>query len=385
VRSTVVMLAALAGGGLSLAATQRVAELRDRDPFAGGRTVRFLSSAALAAGTVVFLGCWVFAGPLATWLSGGPELEPALRVGALLLIVTPLGGVLSGALAGLEAFRAVARLTLLEAVCGLVLIPTGAWLAGVSGAVGGSVVAALAALPLKQSAVGRRLSGAGIAVAWRPTSAEWSALRQVALPALLLGFSAQPFEWLVRVMLAHRPDGLAQLGLFAAAFSWGNAVLFLPSQVSGPALPIIAHTAAAGDRAGLGSLLRSLLLTITGVAAVVALPLVLLARPIMAAYGRGFSDGAPVLVVILVAYCIASFSGLFRSILTATGRMWWQLLHSVIWGGTLLVASRVFSADGAWGLALSYLVAFGVVVVTQGMSVREVWGRAGRLEGSAQA
>jgi O-antigen/teichoic acid export membrane protein len=385
VRSTVVMLAALAGSGLSLAATQHVADLRRRDPAGAGRMIGLLSKAALALGLLASLTCWILARPLAGWLSPEPGLEPALRASAFLLLAYALGGVLSGALTGLEAFGASARLLLLEGALAVLLIPAGAWVAGVTGAVVGHVAAVFTALPFKQRALHGRLHAVGVVVARRHAAREWLALSRVALPAMLLGVSAQPFEWLARVTLAHRPGGLAQLGVFAAAFSWGNAVLFLPSQVSGPALPIIAHTAAAGDRSGLGALLRSLVLTIGGLAVAVALPLMLLARPIMAAYGPGFSGGTPALRVVLVAYCIASFSGLFRSILAGTGRMWWQLLHSLIWGGTLTVAFGALSTEGAWGLALSYLVAYGVVVVTQGLSVRAAVGtRARHAEESAR-
>jgi O-antigen/teichoic acid export membrane protein len=386
VRSTMVMLAALAGSGLSLATTQQVAELRGRDPAGAGRMIGLLSKAALALGAIASLTCWVLARPLAGWISAEPGLDSALRAGAFLLLAYALGGVLSGALTGLEAFGATARLLLLESGLALLLIPAGAWAAGVTGAVVGHVVAVFAALPFKHRALHRRLKATGVVVVRRHVAREWLALSRVALPAMLLGVSAQPFEWLARVTLAHRPGGLAELGVFAAAFSWGNAVLFLPSQVSGPALPILAHTAASGDRAGLLALLRSLGLAIGGLAAAVALPLALLARPIMAAYGPGFAGGWAVLRVVLVAYCIASFSGLFRSILAGTGRMWWQFLHSLIWAGTLTVAFVALSTEGAWGLALSYLVAYGVVVVTQGLSVRAAVSlRARRVEESARA
>jgi O-antigen/teichoic acid export membrane protein len=380
VRSTVLMLGALAGSGLGLAATTHVAELRENDPSRAGRMVGLLTNAALVLGTPAFFGCWVFARPLAAWLSPEPGLEPALRAGAVLLLVGAFSGVLSGALIGLEAFRSGARLLVLEGVLGLFLIPAGAWVAGVTGAVMGSVLAALVALPFKQATLARHLRSAGIVVVRWHAAGEWRGLTRLALPATLLGFCVQPFEWWARVELARPSGGLGELGLFAAAFSWGNAVIFLPAQVTGPALPILTHTAAAGDRAALGRLLRSLALVTAALSAGVALPLMLLARPIMSAYGAGFAAGAPVLLVVLAAYCVAPFSGLFRSILASTGRMWWQLAHSVIWGVALLAAFGVLSTRGALGLALSYLVAYGVVVVTQGTSV---WGALRRVGAAA--
>jgi O-antigen/teichoic acid export membrane protein len=375
VRSTVLTLGALAGSGLGLAATKHVAELRDLDPARAGRMVGLLSNAALVLGAIAALACWVFARPLAAWLSAEPGLAPALRAGALLLLVHAFGGVLTGALSGLEAFRAAARLLLLEGVLGLLLVPSGAWVAGVSGAVMGTVAAALVALPFKHGALRRRLAARRIVVVRRHAVGEWLGLGRFTVPAVLLGFSVQPFEWWVRVSLAHSPGGLAELGLFAAAFSWGTAVLFLPAQITGPALPILTHTLAAGNRTGLLRLLRSIALVTSGLSVAVAVPLMLLARPIMAAYGPGFAAGSTVLTLVLVAYCVAPFSGLFRSILASTGRMWWQLGHSVIWGVGLLVAFGGLGAQGALGLAWSYLVAYAVVVVLQGVSVRVALGR----------
>jgi O-antigen/teichoic acid export membrane protein len=369
VRSTVLLLGALAGAGLGLAAAKHVAELRDRDPAGAGRMVGLLSNVAVALGATAAVACWVLAGPLAAWLSDAPGLEAALRAGTLLILVHALGGVLVGALNGLEAFRATARLLLLEGALGLVLIPAGAVVAEVRGAVAGQVAAALLTLPFKHAALGRRLAAAGIVVVRRHRVPEWLGLWRFALPAFLLGFSLQPFEWWARVSLARPPGGLAELGVFAAAFSWGQAVLFLPTHVARPALPILTHTFSSGDRRGLLHLLRSVALATAGLSVAVALPLMLLARPIMGAYGPGFARGSTVFVVVLAAYCLAPFSGLFRSILAAAGRMWWQLAHSVIWGVTLLVAFGALSAKGALGLASSYLVAYAVVVLTQGISV----------------
>jgi O-antigen/teichoic acid export membrane protein len=368
VRSTVLMFGAVAGAGLSMAATKYVAEFRDLDPLRAGRLIGLLSNAALAASSLACLACWVFAQNLAVWLFADPGLAVALRAGSMLLIANALAGVQLGALAGLEAFRAYARLIALESVLGLFFVPMGAWSFGVTGAVSSSVLAAFLVLPIKQASLNQHCRAAGIAVVRRHQWGEWLTLWDFALPSMLLSLSLQPFEWLARVMLTRQPQGFVQLGLFAAAFSWGNVVALLPSQVTGPSLPILSNLFAAGHREAFLTLLRRVAIVIVGLSACVAVPMTLFPRPIMAAYGPGFVSGWPVLLVVLAAYSIAPLSGLFRSILASTGRMWWQLGHSVIWGGTLLAAFSLLAERGALGLAFSYLAAFAVVVCTQGLS-----------------
>jgi O-antigen/teichoic acid export membrane protein len=368
VRSTVMTFGVLAGTGLGLATTKFVAEFRNVDPARAGRLIGLLLNVAFGLSGAATLVCIALSSPIAARMMNAAWLAGPLRVGALLLFLGTVSGVQMGALSGLEDFRAVALLSVGDAVATLSSTVLGAWLFGLPGAVAGSVLAAALTFPLKQVIIRRRCRDAGITISHRNVSEELPSLWSFVLPAILLGVSAQPFEWMARVILARRPNGFAELGLFTAAYGWGQVVLLVPSQVTAPSMPILANMYGRRDRKGFLRLLKFVAAITAGCGFLVALPLMFLSKWIMRAYGATFANGWRVLAVVAVAYSVASLSSLFRATLVATGQMWWQNAHAAIWGATLVGAFFLLSAHGAVGLALSYLAAFCVVVVTQGIS-----------------
>jgi O-antigen/teichoic acid export membrane protein len=368
VRSTVMTFGVLAGTGLGLATTKFVAEFRSVDPARAGRLIGLLLNVAFVLSGAATLACVALSSPIAARMMNAAWLAGPLRVGALLLFLGTVSGVQLGVLSGLEDFRAVALLSCGDAILTLSSTVLGAWLFGLTGAVAGAVLAAALAFPLKQIIVRRRCAAARIRISHRNVSEELPALWSFVLPAILLGVSAQPFEWMARVVLARRPNGFAELGLFTAAYAWGQVVLLVPSQVTAPSMPILANMYGRRDRNGFLRLLKFVAVITAGCGFAVALPLIAVSKWIMRAYGATFANGWRVLAIVAISYSVASLSSLFRATLVATGQMWWQNAHAAIWGATLAGSFFLLSSHGAIGLAFSYLIAFCVVVVTQGIS-----------------
>jgi O-antigen/teichoic acid export membrane protein len=108
IRSTVGMFGIFGGLGLGLTATKYVAELRERDPERAGRILGLSMRVALFSGT--FLGILLFVS--APWLAANtldaPHLAGALRIGAVLILLSAVNGAQTGALSGFEAFKTIA-------------------------------------------------------------------------------------------------------------------------------------------------------------------------------------------------------------------------------------------------------------------------------------
>ena len=363
VRSTIVMFGVLAGSGLALATTKVVAEYRSTDPARAGRTITLLSNAALMASVLTATLCLLVAPWLATVAMRAPELTTALRLASMLLAVSGTAAVQNGVLIGLEAFRPFSALMLVEGALTLIGVATGATLQGLDGAILGSVVPAAVMLPLRQRSVRARCVTAGIPVAQGGGLTEVHVLWSAAVPAILIGVIGQPFEWLGRLLLARGPDGYAAVGVFTAAYAWAQVVSFAAGQISGPAIPVLANIFAGRDHSGFRRVLRFMGLASLAVTILVVVPIIVLAEPIMRIYGHGFSGGGPVLIAIAAAYGVASLAWLFRSVLVATGRLWTQNLHAVIWGLVLTATFLVARPAGAVGLALAYVAAYGVLLV----------------------
>ena len=368
VRSTVMTFGVLAGTGLGLATTKFVAEFRNVDPARAGRLIGLLLNVAFVLSGAATVACATLSSPIAGRMMNAASLTGPLRIGALLLFLGTVSGVQLGVLSGLEDFRAVALLSCGDAILTLSSTVLGAWMFGLLGAVAGSVLAAALAFPLKQIIVRRRCAAVRIVIAHRNISEEFPSLWSFVFPAILLGVSAQPFEWMARVVLARRPNGFAELGVFTAAYGWGQIVLLVPSQIAAPSMPILANMYGRHDRNGFVRLLKFVAAITAGFGFLVALPLIAVSKWIMRAYGVTFANGWRVLAIVAIAYSVAALSSLFRATLVATGQMWWQNAHAAIWGTTLAGSFFLLSTHGAVGLAFSYLIAFSVVVLTQGTS-----------------
>ena len=367
-RSTIVMLGVLAGGGLGLTTTKLVAELRGVDRARAGRVVSTLMTIALALSGAATILCIVAAAPLADHALHAPHLAVGLRILSVLLLFSTVSGVQLAVLAGLENFRSIAILSGIEGALSVVMVAGGAWLFGLNGALAGTVAAPAVMFFFKHRAVAAMCRKAGIEIAGGSLAEHLPVMGSHVVPAILMGISAQPFEWLGRVLLARRPDGFGHVGVFTAAYALSQVVGLATSQITAPAIPILANTFRQ-DRAAFNRLLRLVSLSIAGVTVAVVAPVVFFAPWIMRIYGRGFAEGGPVLATITIAFGISSASAFFRVVLVATGRLWSQNLHAAIWGVVMIGSFLSLLRFGALGLAMAYAIAYSVILFTQGFSV----------------
>ncbi|MBI5586258.1 MAG: oligosaccharide flippase family protein [Deltaproteobacteria bacterium] len=358
VRSTVLMFGVLAGTGLGLAATKYVAEFRTADPPKAGRMIGLLLNSALLLGGVVTLVCLIGAAPLARWVLKAPHLSGALQMGCFLLLLNTLNGVQLGAVCGFEAFRTQSRVIILDGMFTLILMPAGAWVSGVTGAVGGLVLASLLGFVIKQKAMHQECEQAVIPVSYRWISQEFPALWRFVLPAVLVGVSIQPFEWLSRLLLVRQPNGYAELGVFTAVYTWVQLIVFLPGQISAPTMPILSNLLAGGKTARLKHFIFSSQVLVFSLAVLTALPLVLLSPYMLRAYGSEFIAGRASLLVMTAALVIGAATMITRAFFAASDRMWWQVGHTTAWGFFLIVGCVFFIRYGGLGLSFSYLIAY---------------------------
>ena len=362
IRSTMLVFGLLAGAGLGIAGTKNVAEFRRTDPERAGRLIRLLLNTSLLLGGLATLVCFLLAPILASAMAGAGQLTGPMRIGSCLLVLYTLTGVQLGLLAGFEAFRTIARLSLIQGLLNLVLVPAGAWGFGTGGAIGGCVIATAAGLVVNQLALRRECYRAGAVASREKKPIEWQALWVCALPAVLAGFIVQTFDWLVKLMLARTPDGFAEVGLLVAATSWGTLIQILPLQILNPARPVLANLYAEGDIRSFRRVILtySALALMLGIAA--AVPMMLLASHLMGAYGASFSAGAGILVMILAINSVSSVTAVFGVALEASGRMWSKAFLLTAYGFCLLAIAPMFLNRGALGLTYAYAISQAVYV-----------------------
>jgi O-antigen/teichoic acid export membrane protein len=357
VTGTVGAFGILAGLGLGVTATKYIAEHRGTDPARAGRILGLASQVAAISGGAVALILFVLSPWLAARTLNAPHLSNELRLGCVLLFLNALDGMQTGALAGLEAFKATARISLVRGLLTFPLLVAGGLLFGLLGSVGATVLVGAAGWWLSQTALRRECARAEIRISYHGTRENLPIIWHFSLPAFLSAAMVAPVIWLANAVVANQPGGYGELGLFNAANQWRTALMFLPSVLLRVALPLMASSVDVRRASDFGkTLLLTQSLTVAIVLPVGAL-LMFLADWIMRLYGPEFGHGAPVLIGVICSIMISSIGTAAGAAIEAKGKMWAGFALNLSWAVVLL--GVVWFAAPAWG---AQSLAFGSAV-----------------------
>lgn len=360
IRTTVSMFLVFAGFGLGMTATKHVAEYRITDPARAGRIMAISGIFAIATGSVVAVSLYIFAPWVATHTINAPHLVGELRIGAFILLLNAMNGAQNGALAGFEAFKAIARVNLWTGLASFPLLIGGAYWGGLRGSVWALAVNMVINWMLNHLALRREAARFKVPFSSIGCFEEWPVLWKFSLPAALGGLLVGPVVWASNAMLVNQPGGYGQMGIYNAANQWRMAILFIPGVVGQIVLPMLANLTAPDDQVRYRKILKYNSLISAGVAFAVALPIVLLAQPIMRSYGMAFEEGALSLVLLSISTILIALNNVVGQAIMSKGRVWIGFSFNLMWATVFLALSYYFinNGYGVTGLALATLLAY---------------------------
>jgi len=374
-QSTVTMFQVFGGLAIGVTATKHVAEFRQADRHRAGRIIGICYLVALLAGTLLAVGLVVAAPWLATRTLAAPQIAPLLRIGALLLFLGALGSAQSGALAGFEAFKDIARVSFWSGILSFPVTLVGVFWQGLTGVVWALVATMAITCGLNEFVVRRVTQENGCRIRFRHAFSEGHMLWRFTLPSILGGAMVAPVTWGCNAILVNRPGGYAEMGIYNAANQWYGAILFLPGVLSQVLLPVLSERLGQKDLGQSGRLLRiSALINAVVVAPFVILGSVLSAH-IMRSYGNGFGGGWATLVVVLLTAGLLAIQTPVGQVIAASGRMWMGFGLNLCWGAVVLLSTWSMVRWGALGLALSRLIAYAVLGAATLWVVHRFFGR----------
>jgi O-antigen/teichoic acid export membrane protein len=360
IRSTVSMFVVFAGFGLGMTATKHIAEHYRSDPGRAGRIWAISEGFALASGVLIAILVILFAPWLAESTINAPHLVPEIRIGACILLINGVNGAQTGALAGFEAFRAMAVVNLWSGLASFPLLVGGAYWGGVRGSVWALLVNMLLNCLLNHLALRRVAAHHKVAFTLRGCTRELPVLWRFSLPAALSGIMVSPVLWGGNALLVNRPGGYEQLAIFDAANQWRIAILFIPGMVGQVVLPMLSSLTAEDDALRYWKILKYNVI-LNFALSLAAAGLVAASAPwIMRGYGPGFEAGRWVLVLLAFSSVVISISQVVGQVLVSKGEMWTGFGINVLWAATLLLVGEwlLSKGYGALGLAVAYSVAY---------------------------
>jgi len=358
IRSTVGMFGTLAGFGLGTTATKYIAELRDADPDRAGRVLALSRMVALITGGLMAAALALLAPWLAANTLAAPHLAGMIRVSGILLLFSAINGAEAGALAGFEAFRAIALRSLWAGLANFPLMVGGVYLFGLAGAVWALVLSMALNWLLNYLAVRKAAAVARVPLGLHGWRAELPVLWQFSLPAALSSAMVGPVTWACNAMLVNQPNGYVEMGIHDAVGQWYSLLRFLPALLGHVLLPILSERHGQRDtRQTVRAMTMAMKLN-----GLVVLPLVFAASIgspyIMSLYGDEFADSWPTLLVVLFTSGLLAVQLPVGQVIVASGRMWTGFLMNLGWSIVFVLGTMALLDDGAFGLAVARGLAY---------------------------
>lgn len=357
IRSTIELFVVYAGFGLGLTSTKYVAELRDLNKDRAGNIIGMSSLVALFTSGTLTIGLFFFAPFILSNFLNAPHLVYELRVACLFLFVGGLNNAQNGILAGFEAFKDIAKVSIYSGIISFFLSVGGVFFYGLIGAVWALALTRGVQWLLNHLALRRVMFRERIKASYKNIKSEFAVLWKFSLPAVIASSLTGLVGWTANAMLVNQPNGYSEMGIFTAANQWRTYLLLLPAIIGQVILPILSERVAKNDVFGIkktliASIITNLLLTLP-----VGLLLIIFRKYIMSFYGTDFISGTETLTFIILFTILLSAMTPIAQIITANGKMWLGFFMNCVWGVVLLVSFSFLKPYGAFGLAISFLIA----------------------------
>ncbi|MEI6456946.1 MAG: oligosaccharide flippase family protein, partial [bacterium] len=240
IQSTIVMLSSFAGFGAGIMATRFVAQYCRHHPQKAGSIIFLADSVTFVLSLVISLLFFFFSGPIAAGALAAPALAPLLKISAILLFFNTLIGTQLGILTGFEAFRKIARINLGIGIASMILLPLGAFMYGISGAIWAMTSVAVINWILNLFTLRGIYRQNNIRYKFEFRKEEAGLLWTFNFPSFLSSLTFTSAGWICNTMLVNA-TGYGEMGVINACNSWYTAILFFPTIVSGIILPVMSE------------------------------------------------------------------------------------------------------------------------------------------------
>ncbi len=359
IQSTIIMFATFAGFGLGVTSTKYVAELRNSDPKLAGSIISSSNMIASIMGlffTILFL----FLAPLiAAKVLNAPYLTDEIRIGSVMLFFSALNGAQTGALAGFEAFKDIAKINIKVSLIYLPIQIASTYFWGLEGAIIGLGANYFTQYFFNYRVLRKIAKNYSIEINYFTKSlGNISYLWKFSLPAVLGGLLVNPVMWYCNTLLVRNVNGFNEMAIFNAASQWQTVILFIPIALSQIALPLFSNVQ--NNINDFIKVIKYNLLINIAVGLGIAIIFSLLSKIIMKVYGDTYSEDNLVLILMSFTAVLIAANNVIGQAIASLGKMWAGFSLNFFWAIALIVLANIFIHQGlgATGLAKAFLLSY---------------------------
>jgi len=366
IQSTILTISGIAQVATGITATKYVAEFRSVDKERAGRILGLCSAFTSVTAGIACLLLLVGAPWLATATLKAPQLSGGLMIASGFVLFAVINGYQTGALAGLEAYRSMARVGVIQGVAHLAVCTLAAWCWGLEGGVGGLTCSAFIRWYLNKRALTIESRRHSIEILYANIWLERKILFGFALPAAISGLTTMPALWLANSFLVRQPDGFAQMGLYSAASTFRIIVMFLPVLLNSVGTSLLNNQRGLGNEMRFRKVFWANFTMTLGAVFVGSLFIAFAGRWLLQAFGKDFGEGYTVLLILLLSTIIEAAALTFYQIIQSKEKMWLSFFAVALPRDSLLVvlAYYLIPCYGATGLASAYAISWVLALLT---------------------
>jgi len=361
--ASMTMVSASIGSCLGIAATRYVSIVRCSEDGRLGGIVSAITMASVYIGSLGCIVAFILAPYIANNLLNAPHLLGGVRLMSILLVLNLLSVTQSGVLAGLEAFRVIAKVDVIFGVASLIVISIGSYLSGLNGAIWGLLLSSLLLCLLNYIEISKRIPHRGISCDAAIFKKEWIKLLRYCLPLFLSSLMVAPVLWFGKSKLSYLADGYSMIAELSAAEAWRMSICAVCGLVSRSSFPVLAHLYASGQLPKFRKIL--LLVSVVNTFIVIAAVSVLwiLMDWIVGLYGREFTGAAALFKMVLLAAIPIQLSNIIGMVNRCTGKVWWGVAFNSLWAISYLGLLSIFINQGGLGVAKVCLYSYSIHLV----------------------
>ena len=356
IRNTIATFAAFSVMSFGVTATKYLAIYKDNELIRAERILTFTRGFVFISSLIISVFIFIFSDYIALTMLDDSSLSTVAKLSSFAIFFTALNGYQNGLLAGLERFKEISFINILNGILTFPILISLAYFWRVPGVVVGLIIISLLTWLLSAYYVQISMKENSLKYRFDNFLHEWETIKHFTLPSFLSGLSIAPAILMTNLILAHQENGYYQLGIFNAAYFFSVITSTLNGVIGQVVYPYAMQQFKKDNRKF--EFFNIISPWIIGI--ILNLPLIVFPELVVLFLGSKYDNDDFKITVILVALfsiIIAHRQGIARNF-AAANLMWWSVLGNAFWGTILILLTYKFSGFGAIGLALSFLFAY---------------------------
>jgi O-antigen/teichoic acid export membrane protein len=376
VRSAAMTFVTFSSFGMGLTATKYIAELLHTDKERVGRIIGLTYVFTFFSSLIVAVVFYLISPWLCETQLGKPELTNLLRLGSVLLFLMTFMGTQIAVMTGFQDFRGLAFATFIVGIVTLPIYIVGSYCWGLWGAIIGAVTATGINVLMNSGFIYRNTKKHAIKYSFGKIDKEKSVLWNFNLP-IVLSNSIYGFTiFISQILLAARPNGTAELGVYYAATALCVMMMFLPQQLLPVLFPILSELDGQGKVKRFWKTVGKSWLLVFSISLFAVIPFLLFPKTFIGIFGNEFVEDWKILSAVCTYALVSSCTVIVNQIFICRGRNWIQLVLGIIWTVIYLCFVLLMLQGNSGAAGLFWAGAMSNLIYSSSVAIYVYWSQA---------